>query len=119
MKLNFVIYVTFLFVCSISYTQDFQTDLSSIRTIDNQIQKEQFNTTQEDILINRLVLESSTQNKEKGFYSKKEWRRIKKELRKNKKRVFSYKNNIYTNKTIDTIHIDIPVYNKKSDLSSW
>ncbi len=118
MKLNFVVNLAFLLFVSLSFSQDFQSNLSSVRSIDNQIQEEEYSTSNESS-VNRLILESSTASKEKGLYSKKEWRKIKKQLRKNKKRVFSFKNNIHTSKTIDTIHINIPVYDKNTRLSSW
>ncbi|MEW7277221.1 hypothetical protein ABW636_01335 [Aquimarina sp. 2201CG1-2-11] len=118
MKLNLVIYFTFLFVCSMSFGQDFQTDYSSVRSIDDQIQEEQYSTNQEDVVVNRLIVESSILTKDKDFYSKKEWRRIKRELRKNKKKAFSFKNNIHTSKTLDTIHVNIPL-DKNTSISSW
>ena len=108
MKLNLIIYFTFLLVCSMSFGQDFQTDYPSVKSIDHQIQEEQYNTSQ-DVIVNRLIVESSVFTNDKDFYSKKEWRRIKRDLRKNKKRAYSYKNDIITSKALDTVHVKIPI----------
>ncbi|PKV49611.1 hypothetical protein ATE84_1643 [Aquimarina sp. MAR_2010_214] len=121
MKLKFALSIAFLLVCSISFGQDFKNDLSSVKTIDNQIQQEQY-STDEIAMTDRLIIQTPIKTKSKDFYSKKEWRKIKKQLKKNKRRVSNTKNSVYTYKVIDTIYIDIPSFNTvrgKSRLSGW
>ncbi|WP_152538557.1 hypothetical protein [Aquimarina macrocephali] len=110
MKLKFALSIAFLLVCSMSFGQDFENDLTSVKTIDNQIQEEQY-STDKIAMTDRLVIQAPIRMKDKDFYSKKEWRKIKKQLKKNKKRVSNAKNSIYASKVMDTIYIDIPAYN--------
>jgi hypothetical protein len=122
MKLKFALNIAFLLVCGMSFGQDFENDLTSVKTIDNQIQEEQYSTA-EIAMTDRLVILAPIKIKDQGFYSKKEWRKIKKQLKKNKKRVSNAKNSIiYASKVMDTIYIDIPAYNtgsSQSRLSGW
>ncbi|WP_062056276.1 hypothetical protein [Aquimarina longa] len=119
MKLKLAIQISFLLICAICFSQDFENELTSIKTIDNQIKEEQYGTP-EITVIDRLVLKTTIEKNDTN-YSKKEWRKIKKQLRKNKKRIYSTKNSIHTSKTIDTIYLNIPAYNinQKSRLSGW
>ncbi len=122
MKLKFALNIAFLLVCGMSFGQDFENDLTSVKTIDNQIQEEQYSTA-EIAMTDRLVILAPIKIKDQDFYSKKEWRKIKKQLKKNKKRVSNAKNSIiYASKVMDTIYIDIPAYNtgsSQSRLSGW
>ncbi|WP_159025465.1 hypothetical protein [Aquimarina sp. Aq78] len=121
MKLKFAFSIAFLLVCSMSFGQDFENDLTSVKTIDDQIQEEQY-STDKIAMTDRLVIQAPIRIKDKDFYSKKEWRKIKKQLKKNKKRVSNAKNSIYASKVMDTIYIDIPTYNtgsSQSRLSGW
>ncbi|MBP2832418.1 hypothetical protein J8281_09500 [Aquimarina sp. U1-2] len=122
MKLGFLCIVSFLCMSSISsFGQDFKNDLTSVKTIDDKIQKEKYNSN-EVATADRLVLRTSLENiskKDKAFFSKKEWRKIKRQLSKNKKRFTKVENSIHTYKTVDTIFIDTPIQTTKSRLSSW
>ncbi|WP_282080834.1 hypothetical protein [Aquimarina algiphila] len=120
MKLKFTLNIAFLLVCGMSFGQDFKNDFSSVKTIDTQIQEEQYSTDQ-IAMSDRLVVKTPIKKKDKRFYSKKEWRKIKKQLSRNKKRVSNTKNSIYTSRTIDTIYLNIPVNNNNNEsrLSGW
>ncbi|WP_108808315.1 MULTISPECIES: hypothetical protein [Aquimarina] len=121
MKLKFAFNIAFLLVFSMSFGQDFENDLTSVKTIDNQIQEEQY-STDEIAMTDRLVIHAPIKMKDKDFYSKKEWRKIKKQLKKNKRRASNAKHSIYASKVMDTIYIDIPAYNigsGQSRLSGW
>ncbi|MEW7290864.1 hypothetical protein [Aquimarina sp. 2304DJ70-9] len=121
MKLKLLITFSLLWVCSTSFSQEFINDLTPVRTIDDQIQEEQYSTDKIP-MVDRLVLRAPIKNisrRDKQFYSKKEWRKIKKQLQKNKKRFSELNNEIHTFKTIDTIYMDIPINRKESRLSGW
>jgi hypothetical protein len=121
MKSKLALNITFLLLCGISFGQGFDNDLISVKTIDNQIQEEQYSTNKVAIT-DRLVIQAPIKIKDKSFYSKKEWRKIKKQLKKNQRRVFNTKNSIHTSKVMDSMYINIPAYttkNKQSRLSGW
>lgn len=98
-----------------------QNDLTSVKTIDDQIQEESY-STDEVPLVDRLLLRVPIENiskRDKQFYSKKEWKKIKKQLARNKKRLSQTDNAIHTSKIIDTIYMDIPKGTSASSLSGW
>ncbi len=120
MKLKVLITILMLCICSISFGQDFKSNLTSVKTIDDQIQEKEFSTDREVIVADRLLLKTPIDNisrKDKQFYSKKEWRKIKKQLFKNRKRISKLE--IHTSKEVDTIYLDIPAYSTESSLSGW
>ncbi|MEB3343989.1 hypothetical protein U6A24_00875 [Aquimarina gracilis] len=122
MKLKILMTISCLCVCSIFYGQDFKNDLTSVKTIDNQIQENKYSSDDVSVTTDRLVLKTSMDNiskKDKQFFSKKEWRKIKKQLLKNKKRISKIEGGIHTYKTIDTIYVDIESYPTRSSLSGW
>ncbi len=121
MKVKALMIISLFCICNISFGQEFKNDLTSVKTIDNQIQEEQY-STDEIPLVDRLLLRTPIDNisyRDKQFYSKKEWRKIKKQILKNKKKITNQKNSIHVSKVIDTIYLDIPSFNKVSRLSGW
>ncbi len=121
MKLKILVSITALLICSMSFGQDFKNDLTSVKTIDDQIQEEEYNTNEVEV-VDRLVVQTSVKNiseEDRRYYSKKEWKKIKKQILRNKEKFSSQKNGIQTFKTIDTIFLDIPIYDKGSLLSGW
>ncbi|TPN85918.1 hypothetical protein [Aquimarina algicola] len=113
MRFKFVILTAFIIISSVSFGQEFKNDLTSVKTIDNQIQDEQFSIDQ---MSDRLVVKTSIDKQNQDFYSKKEWKKIKKQLRKNRKKFSNKGNNIHSYKVIDTIYLNIP--NRRSNQSS-
>ncbi len=114
--------IVLLCICGISHGQDFKSDLSSVKTIDNQIQEKKYSSDDVSVAADRLLLKSSVENiskKDKHFFSKKEWKKIKKQILKNKKRISKLEDGIHSYKTLDTIYLDAPVYSTKSSLSGW
>ncbi len=123
MKFKVLFSIFMLLVCSLSFGQDFKNDLTSLKTIDNQIIEEQYNTN-EVVIADRLVVQTSVDNiseEDKRYYSKKEWKKIKKAILRNKKRVNAKKNSIHAFKLMDTIFLKHPsgVNVKESSLSAW
>ncbi|WP_159090935.1 hypothetical protein [Aquimarina aquimarini] len=121
MKLKLTILIAFCLICGMSFGQDFEYDLTSVKTIDNQIIEEQYSTETMSSADRLLVVQTPIKKKGKEFYSKKEWQKIKKQLKKNKKR--ASKQNIHAYKKMDTIYLDIPNHRndrtKESRLSAW
>lgn len=101
-----------------SFSQDFENDLSSVKAIDDQIIEEQY-STDKIAVVDRLVVQTPIKQKDKGFYSKREWRKIKKQLKKNRRRVSNTKNSIYASKVLDTIYLNVPKFSEESRLSGW
>ncbi|WP_128755381.1 hypothetical protein [Aquimarina sediminis] len=120
MKLKLTMKIAFLLLCGMSFGQDYENDLSSLRTIDDQIQEEQY-STEKIAMTDRLIVQTPVLKKDKSFYSKKEWKKIKKQLKKNKRRYSNAKNEFRTHKTLDTIYLNTSssLSNEKSRLSGW
>lgn len=118
MRLKFAMSITFLLLCSISFGQNFENEFTSVKNIDNQILEEQYSTDKISTT-DRLIVQTPATKRDKGFYSKKEWKKIKKQLKKNRKRFSNIKNSIHSSKTIDTIYLNIPSHNTESRLSGW
>ena len=123
MKLKALMTILCFCMCSIFYGQDFKNDLTSVKTIDNQIQEKKYSSEDVSTTADRLVLKTPLENitkKDKQFFSRKEWRKIKKQLSKNKKRISKLEDGIHTYRTMDTIYVDTKKsYTTKSGLSGW
>ncbi len=120
MKLKLLLTFSLLLAFHTFYGQEFSFQLTSVRSIDDQIQEEQY-STDEVPLVDRLVLRVPIKNisrRDKQFYSKKEWRKIKKQIQKNKKRL-SMDHQIHSIKALDTIYMDIPKGGESSLSSGW
>ncbi len=121
MKLKLLMTFSLIWVCATSFSQEFKGTLTSVKTIDDQIQEERYSGG-EVPTIDRLVFKSPIENisrKDKQFYSKKEWRKIKNQLKKSKKRISKLQDGIHTTKRIDTIYLNVPRPTKESSLSGW
>ncbi len=121
MKLRTIITIAFFCVFGVSFGQDYKNDLTSVKTIDNQIQEEQYSTDKVSE-VDRLLLTTPMENvsrSDKQFFSRREWRKIKKQLQKNKKRIIGEKNSIHTSKVMDTIYFNVPTQGGESRLSGW
>ncbi|GAA4277103.1 hypothetical protein [Aquimarina mytili] len=121
MKLKLLMTFSLLWVCSASFSQEFKGYLTSVKSIDDQIQEERY-STDEVPTVDRLVFKSPIENisrKDKQFFSKKEWRKIKNQLKKNKKRISKLQDGIHTSKIIDTVYMDLPKPTRESSLSGW
>ena len=82
---------TFFSLCfALSFGQDFENELASIKTLDVQIQEEQY-SSDEIVSVDRFVVKTPESyiisKKDQQFFSKKEWAKIKRQLSKNKKRI--------------------------------
>ncbi|AXT61017.1 hypothetical protein D1816_11890 [Aquimarina sp. AD10] len=123
MKLKVLITILLLCFCSVSFGQDYKSNLTSVKTIDDQLLEEKYDANEEVAVADRLVLKTSVEKiseKDKQFFSRKEWRKIKKQLLKNKKRISKSKEAIHTTKIMDTVFIEIPIKNNlRSSLSGW
>lgn len=118
MKLKLIIAIIAVGAFGTSYGQTYKTNLSSVETIDNQIQDESYSS--EVPVADRLLITAPIENiskSDKQFFSRKEWRKIKKQLQKNKKRILSEANSIHSYKVVDTIYLDVPTNTKESKQS--
>ncbi len=118
MKLKLIIAIITVGAFGTSYGQTYKTNLSSVETIDNQIQDESYSS--EVPVADRLLITAPIENiskSDKQFFSRKEWRKIKKQLQKNKKRILSEANSIHSYKVVDTIYLDVPTNTKESKQS--
>lgn len=118
MKLKFAINIAFLLLCGISFGQNFENEFTSVKSIDNQILEEQYSTDKISTT-DRLIVQTPSINKDEGFYSKKEWKKIKRQLKKNRRKFSNAKNSIHSSKTMDTIFLNIPDQHTESRLSGW
>ena len=121
MKINVLMIISLICTCSISFGQEFKNDLTSVKTIDDQIQEGEYSTDAIP-LIDRLLLRTTIDNisyRDKKFYNKREWRKIKKQILKNKKKMANQKDGIHISKMVDTVYLYIPFFNKASRLSGW
>ncbi len=123
MKLKAFMTIICIGISSVFYGQDFKNDLTSVKTIDNQIQEKKYSADNVSDTADRLVLKTAIENvskKDKHFFSRKEWRKIKKQLSKNKKRISRLEDGIHSYRTVDTIYVDTQKsYPSKSSLSGW
>ena len=121
MKLKAFLMIAFCFLLGTTFGQEYKNDLTSVKTIDNQLQDEEYSTDQ--VAVDRLLLTTPVENiteKDKQFFSRREWKKIKKEIQKNKKKILGEQNGIHTTKVMDTIFLDIPINpRRESQLSGW
>ncbi len=122
MNLKVLMTISFICISGIFYGQDFKNDLTSVKTIDNQIQEKKYSSDDVSVTADRLVLKTPVENiskKDRQFFSKKQWRKIKKQILKNKKRISKLEGGIHTYKKVDTIYVDTQSNSTKSSLSGW
>ncbi|MDH7445229.1 hypothetical protein [Aquimarina sp. 2201CG14-23] len=124
MRLKFGIAIVMFCICSISFGQDYKSNIESIKDVDHKIEEGSYKAD-DSVSADRLIIKTSEQSEANQDYissvsfNDQEWDAIKKQIQSNKKRIISIKDGIHTFKVIDTVFLDIPRSNRESQLSGW
>jgi len=79
MQSHRILFSLLLFYSLFSFSQNSESDLFSIKTLDEQIEEKSY-TNGNHRIIDRFIIKAPISDNTKKLYSKKEWRRIKKQL---------------------------------------